>query len=204
MIDLGDDGDVDGLVGELLGSDGEMEIALRAAGRYAPRLVQEQSTADGDHVIQPSFDAESTYLVTGGLGALGLVVANWLVERHGVRHLVLTARRPPGEAAAAVLKQLQDKGAQVIVKAADIARPDDVSALFTGIASDMPRLKGVFHCAGLLDDGVLLQMEWDKYVRVTQPKVLGAGSCTRPRESWTSITSFSSRQCSASWGRWDR
>ncbi|MBP2435190.1 MULTISPECIES: type I polyketide synthase [Bradyrhizobium] len=173
MIDLGDDGDVDGLVGELLGSDGEMEIALRAAGRYAPRLVQEQLTADGDHVIQPSFDAESTYLVTGGLGALGLVVANWLVERRGVRHLVLTARRPPGEAAAAVLKQLQDKGAQVIVKAADIARPDDVSALFTGIASDMPRLKGVFHCAGLLDDGVLLQMEWDKYIRVTQPKVLG-------------------------------
>ncbi|PPQ15467.1 polyketide synthase [Bradyrhizobium sp. AC87j1] len=173
MIDLGDEGDVDGLINELLGSDGETEIALRESRRYAPRLVQEQSAADGDHGIRPSFDAESTYLVTGGLGALGLVVANWLVERHGVRHLVLTARRPPGEAAAAVLKQLRDKGAQVVVKATDISRADHVSALFAGIASDMPRLKGVFHCAGLLDDGVLLQMEWDKYVRVTQPKVVG-------------------------------
>lgn len=175
MIDLdpGADPGIGQLVDELLGNRDEPEIALRAGRRHAPRLVRETRAPAPGAAIVPSFDAQASYLITGGLGALGLIVADWLVQRHGVRHLVLTARRPPNAEAAAALAQLEAKGARVTVKAADIGAAADVRTLFDDMARELPPLKGVFHCAGLLDDSVLLQMDWDKYTRVTRPKVLG-------------------------------
>ncbi len=63
---------------------------------------------------------DAAYLVTGGLGALGLRVAGWLVAE-GARHVVLTGRRGPDEAAQRALAELEAQGATVTVVAADVA-----------------------------------------------------------------------------------
>ncbi|WP_185673651.1 type I polyketide synthase [Burkholderia stagnalis] len=170
-IDIGGEEDVAALAAELFASDAEEEVALRAGHRYALRLDRDEEPAP--ERIVPPFDPAATYLLTGGLGALGLKVADWLITAQGVRHLVLTARRAPGEQVAPVLERWRQQGANVVVKQADVARAADTHALIAQIGAELPPLKGVFHCAGNLDDGVLAQMDWDKFARTTGPKVLG-------------------------------
>ncbi|MGF6812614.1 acyl transferase domain-containing protein/surfactin synthase thioesterase subunit/acyl carrier protein [Paraburkholderia sp. Clong3] len=171
MVDVAGD-DVAALAAELLAGDGEDEVALRGGRRYALRLDRDDDAPVPERIVPP-FDPAATYLITGGLGALGLKVADWLVSAQGVRYLVLTARRAPGDAVAAVIERWRQQGANVVVKQADVAHAADTHALIEQIGAELPPLKGVFHCAGNLDDGVLVQMDWDKFARATDPKVLG-------------------------------
>jgi len=114
--------------------------------------------------------SDGAYLITGGLGGLGLLVARWLAER-GAKNLVLVGRRPPDAAAQAQLDALTQAGVNVTIAQADVtqaARMADVLA-----AIELP-LVGVIHSAGVLDDGVLRQQTWDRFETVLGPKVQGA------------------------------
>ena len=122
--------------------------------------------------FQP-FTPFSSYLITGGLGGLGLLTARWLVER-GAGHLVLVSRRSLTESSSVVQDQVQGlelAGAEVTVVRVDVA---DREALAGAIAAlDVP-LHGVIHAAGVLDDGVLQQLTWERMAKVLAPKVYGA------------------------------
>lgn len=115
----------------------------------------------------------ASYLVTGGLGALGLETARWLVE-NGARELVLTSRSEPSAAAKEVITEFEESGAKVLAVAADVSNPDDVERLFSKIDAEMSPLGGIVHAAGVLDDGVLTQQTWDRFETVMKPKVAGA------------------------------
>ncbi len=114
--------------------------------------------------------ADRSYLITGGLGALGIQVAEWLVNQ-GARHLVLTGRRSPSEKVQQQLHQLEQSGAMVQVVAADIADRADVQRIITGLETP---LGGVIHAAGVLEDGLLMGQDWASFERVMAPKVAGA------------------------------
>ena len=117
--------------------------------------------------------AEGSYLITGGLNGLGLLVAQWLVEQ-GARHLALVGRSVPTEAACATFAKLEQSGAQILVVQADVAEAEQMAAAMTTIAQSMPPLRGVIHSAGLLNDGVLTQQTAARFAEVMAPKVEGA------------------------------
>jgi acyl transferase domain-containing protein/NADPH:quinone reductase-like Zn-dependent oxidoreductase/NAD(P)-dependent dehydrogenase (short-subunit alcohol dehydrogenase family)/SAM-dependent methyltransferase/acyl carrier protein len=117
--------------------------------------------------------SQSTYLITGGLHGLGLMTAQWLVER-GARHLVLTGRREPDSDCAETLRTLESKGVQVRVARADASDGDLMTRLMADVRATMPPLRGVIHSAGVLDDGVLLQQNWGRFAAVFAPKVQGS------------------------------
>jgi acyl transferase domain-containing protein/acyl carrier protein len=112
---------------------------------------------------------DRSYLITGGLGALGIQVAEWLVNQ-GARHLVLTGRRSPSEKVQQQLQQLEQSGATVQIVAADIADRADVQRIITGLETP---LGGVIHAAGVLEDGLLMGLDWASFERVMAPKVAG-------------------------------
>ncbi|MGW4115984.1 SDR family NAD(P)-dependent oxidoreductase [Actinosynnema sp. NPDC004786] len=113
---------------------------------------------------------DATYLITGGLGALGLETARHLVDQ-GARHLVLAGRGGPGDRAESVVGELRERGADVLVRRADVSRAEDVAALL----ADLPApLAGVVHAAGVLDDGVLLRLDADRLRTVAEPKAVAA------------------------------
>ena len=116
---------------------------------------------------------DATYLVTGGLGGLGLAVARWLVER-GARSLVLAGRSEPSPAAREVVAGLEAEGARVVAFQGDVGSAADTERLLGMIAREMPPLRGIVHAAGVLDDGVLLQQSWPRFQTVMRPKVQGA------------------------------
>lgn len=109
---------------------------------------------------------DAPYLITGGLGGIGLALAERAVAR-GARHLVLVARRPAGDEQAAALAALRDSGARVDLHIADVA---DRAAL-GGILADLPPLAGIFHAAGTLDDAPLADQNAGRLGRVWAPKV---------------------------------
>ncbi len=122
----------------------------------------------------PSFRHDATYLVTGGLGGFGLVVAGWLIE-HGARHLVLAGRRGlHSEEAERKVAALRDAGARVEVIAADVSQPGAVADLLARLDGELPPLRGVFHQAMVLDDGLLLNLNEERLRRVLSPKMTGA------------------------------
>jgi acyl transferase domain-containing protein len=120
-----------------------------------------------------SFTADGTYLITGGLGALGLEVAQWMVER-GARALTLVGRKEPSERARTAVASLRQAGAHVAIVQADVSSTSQVAEVLAGIDRDLPPLRGIIHAAGVIDDGLLLQQDWARFTRVMAPKVAGA------------------------------
>ena len=176
LIDLHFEGDhapdIDLLATELLYPDGETQIAISASGhRNVPRLVR-QPLAELQSKI-PRIRGDATYLITGGLGMLGRSVAKWLISK-GAKHLVLTGRKARSEAAHDLFSTALTRGVTIEIVAADISRDEDVSRLMQAISSKLPPLKGVVHSAGVLDDGILAQLHWERFANLFEPKVYGS------------------------------
>ncbi|NEQ80605.1 MAG: SDR family NAD(P)-dependent oxidoreductase, partial [Moorea sp. SIO2I5] len=160
------------LTKELLNPDGEDQIAIRKEKRYVARLVR-RSHKSLEKKQQIALKTEVSYLVTGGLGALGLEVAQWMVKQ-GARHIVLNSRRNPSEIAHKTLQELQQTGAKISVVLGDVSKEEDVANILKQIQESQPPLRGVIHAAGVLDDGVLQNMTWERFDKVLAPKLQGA------------------------------
>ncbi|NEO43739.1 MAG: type I polyketide synthase, partial [Moorea sp. SIO4A3] len=161
--------EVEKLLQLLVNNSEEDYLALRGEQTYVARLVQ-QSPQSSEQPLSLSSDA--TYLITGGLGALGLHTAQWLVEK-GARNIVLTGRRAPSETVQEIIKQLEHAGAQVKVLLGDISLKQDVAQIIEEIQTSLPKLKGIIHAAGVIDDATLQQMSWGDFTKVMAPKVKG-------------------------------
>ena len=114
--------------------------------------------------------SNKSYLITGGLGGLGLKMAEWLVTQ-GATHLVLSSRRC-GAAAQSAIADLESKGTKIKVVKADVSQAEEVKNLLQ-TSQEFAPLKGIIHAAGVLDDGVVSQQTPARFVKVFAPKVLG-------------------------------
>ncbi|HEY0601738.1 MAG TPA: beta-ketoacyl reductase, partial [Herpetosiphonaceae bacterium] len=117
--------------------------------------------------------ADGSYLITGGLGGLGLTVARWLAEQ-GAGALVLLGRRAPGAETQAAITTLEQAGTRVFVAQADVTDAAALAAVLEQIRATLPPLRGIVHAAALIDDGLLRQQSWEQFERVMQPKAAGA------------------------------
>lgn len=117
--------------------------------------------------------ADATYLITGGLGGVGLELAKFVV-RHGARRLVLTGRRTPSSEAQRKIDELRAQGVDVRVVAADVALLSDVERVVAECNDTGFPLKGIIHGAGVLEDGMIEKQTWESFHRVLAPKVSGA------------------------------
>ncbi|MEP6917699.1 MAG: type I polyketide synthase, partial [Acidobacteriota bacterium] len=133
-------------------------------------LTLESPAASRD---RPPLTSEATYLITGGLGALGLHVAQWMVEA-GARHLVLSGRSLPDAQAGEAVARLEAAGAEVRLDRADVSSAADVRRLIDEISQGMPPLRGIVHAAGALDDGTLRHQTWPRFDRMLGAKARGA------------------------------
>jgi acyl transferase domain-containing protein/acyl carrier protein len=158
--------DWDQLTAEML-SPGESQVAYRNDTRHVARLAREGGESAS---ASPPIRGTGCYLITGGLGALGLRVARYLVEQ-GARRLVLAGRS--GRADDPAVEELRAAGAAVQVVRADVAQGEDVARLLATCRDHGP-LRGVVHAAGVLDDGILEKQTAERFARVMAPKVRGA------------------------------
>jgi microcystin synthetase protein McyG len=188
MIDLeagtGSETETLRLIEEISHPDGEDQIALRGGARYVARLERSappETQGDGYNLTP-----EGTYLITGGLGALGLQVADWLV-RSGARHLVLigrsglpepsTEQNAPNEsnlaAKRAAIQALERAGATVRVVRADVGDHEQMREVFGQIRNEGPPLRGIIHAAAEITGRTLQEMNLETLQAGLRAKVAG-------------------------------
>ncbi|WP_424190547.1 SDR family NAD(P)-dependent oxidoreductase [Actinokineospora sp. G85] len=155
---------VEAVLGSALAT-GEPQVAARGTGLSVPRLAR---AAAED---RPSgFGPDGTVLLSGA-GALGGLVARRLVERHGVRRLLLASRRgSTADGVAELVAELTGRGAEVTVAACDVSDREQVAALLAAVPAEHP-LTGVVHTAGVIDAGVIGTLDERRLARVFAPKV---------------------------------
>ncbi|BBA44077.1 MULTISPECIES: bifunctional LLM class flavin-dependent oxidoreductase/SDR family oxidoreductase [Burkholderia] len=141
-------------------------IAFRRDQRYVARIARDNREYVSHRPIR--FHGDATYLVTGGLGGLGLRLASWLAD-NGAGKIVVLGRSEPSPAAEKILRTLDARFVR-----ADLSRREDVADAISEIARSMPPLKGVFHLAGALDDALLTRQDDDFFHRAGSGKADGA------------------------------
>jgi acyl transferase domain-containing protein/acyl carrier protein len=162
--------------------DDEDQMAIRAGRRFVPRLVALEAPRAGE--IACAEDA--AYLITGGLGSLGLRVARLLIDR-GARHLVLMGRRGlpdrstwdalpdqhPQKATVAAVMELERRGAAVQTVSADVADAAQVAAVFDAVRRSPWPLRGVVHAAGVSITRALMELDEASVLETLAPKIAG-------------------------------
>lgn len=149
----------------------EDQLAVRDREVYTPRLARRSAPPSGTPL---HLRGDATYLVTGGLGAIGLEIAGYLAA-NGARHLVLTSRRDPSDATQQRINALGEQhGCQIRVVAADVADAHDVARLLASVQAELPPLAGIVHAAGEIGTTPLSALQDAEVDRVFAGKVWGA------------------------------
>ncbi|MFF0039147.1 SDR family NAD(P)-dependent oxidoreductase [Streptomyces mirabilis] len=168
LIDLPPTDGVDALWTQLRHADDERLVALRESGRLVPRLARTRPDDGGNGEVTP----DGVYLITGGLGGLGRVVAERLVRR-GARRLALMSRGEPDAPTASWIRGLEEHGTTVYLARADVADREELTAALDAVRREAGPIAGVVHAAGVLDDATVANLTDERVLRVLAPKVLG-------------------------------
>lgn len=173
------------LMRSLFDSGSKRELALRNADCLCPRLrLIEDDAAVDDHEFYPRPD--HAYLVTGGMGGIGLTLATWLAAK-GARDIVLLGRTDPKtddahrrERFTHTISMLEHLGARVYCRKADVANPTELQATLDNVFADgCPPLAGIFHLAGIVKDGLFDQIGREAIKEITRPKISGTEALNR-------------------------
>lgn len=178
------DDEAKSILAEITGNDQEQQIAYRNGMRHVARLVRgnQQKTRIKELTIR----SDASYLITGGLGGLGLEAAHWLAAQ-GAKHVILTSRSglPPRDSWSQIspstpdgrrveaIKKLEARGASITIVRADVSNIDDMTGLFGAFAEGHHPLRGIFHIAGVEDDTPVKDMSLERLNEVLRPKMDG-------------------------------
>jgi myxalamid-type polyketide synthase MxaB len=143
----------------------------RNIGKVVVSLAENESPVDRS--AKPLVADEGAYLITGGLGALGLQIADWLAAQ-GARNLVLLSRRDPSQEASERIDAMRRSGVNVSVLRADVTQYDSLASALSRLPPGFSPLVGVVHAAGVVDDGLLFDMDLTRLDNAMAPKVQGA------------------------------
>ncbi|MCP4121638.1 MAG: type I polyketide synthase [Bacteroidetes bacterium] len=145
------------------------EFRIRKSVIHQPRLIR----AENNPAKSIELNSQSCYLITGGSSGLGLAFGAWLA-RKGTGKLALVSRSGEKPETAATLKAIRDAGTEVKVFRADVSVEEDVKKLIAEVESALGKITGVIHAAGLVDDGTLLNLSREQFLKVAKPKVTGS------------------------------
>ncbi|GAA3435556.1 hypothetical protein GCM10018954_051630 [Kutzneria kofuensis] len=197
LLDIAPVGEED-LVDELGAEPDEVVVALRAGRRWVPRELPWQPRPDGT-----SLRRGGVYLITGGLGGLGVAVAKGLAGTGLRPRLVLAGRSglPSDEdGTAAAIAEMEALGAQVRVHACDIADARALARMLDITTAHFGPVNGVLHLAGVPGGGMLAVRDRADVQRVCRPKVQGVLALAEAfagRAPLDFLVSFSSRSALA-------
>ena len=193
LVDLhASDDAVATLTAELESPGNDDLIAWRRERRYVERLAR---ATLGARERDPVVRSDGSYIVTGGLGGVGMVVARWLVDS-GAARVVLNGRSDPSDSQRTDLAELETR-AEVVLIRGDIASPGIAERLVAAAEETGRQLRGVVHSAAVVDDQIVATLSRDSLDRVWAPKAVGAwqlhkASADRELDWWVGFSSVAS------------
>lgn len=147
--------------------------------RYVKELEEMQfGTGEAEQGMVTSPEAflwkeHGVYLITGGMGGLGLLFAKEMARRVKGVTLILTGRRPLDEKIQKELDGLEALHANAIYQNVDITDADATGKLMEWITKEFHALQGIYHCAGITRDNFIIRKSEEEFMEVLKPKVTG-------------------------------
>jgi len=148
--------------------DGDVR-SVRKFRAFDNQSLPQQSSSDSEAKLRQG----GTYLITGGMGALGLIFARHLCT-HYQANLYLTGRTTPTGERRLALDELSALGGKVSFLACDVSKQEDVRRAISSIHAEGHQLNGVIHSAGVIEDNFILRKDIDSFSRVVAPKTMGS------------------------------
>ncbi|PEO82731.1 hypothetical protein CN558_22205 [Bacillus wiedmannii] len=118
------------------------------------------------------FNDDGVYLITGGAGGLGLIIAKYLAQKTKAK-IVLCGRSELDLEKKANIEKIQELGSDISYNKCDISKYDEVRNLITEVKSKFNKINGVIHCAGIIRDSLIYNKKISEVKDVLAPKVLG-------------------------------
>ncbi len=159
------------LVAETLGATAGSEVRHTGGRRLVRRWQRFRPEAGRDSVLRQG----GVYLVTGGAGGLGALVAEWLARTCQAR-VVLAGRSAEDARVRRVLDRVRAAGGEARYVTADMSTRDGAAAAVAAADDAFGALHGIMHCAGVLRDDYLVRQTPEKLRAVVAGKVLGAAN----------------------------
>ncbi|QUR66890.1 sulfolipid-1 biosynthesis phthioceranic/hydroxyphthioceranic acid synthase [Mycobacterium spongiae] len=153
-------------------------IRVMSAAEHTGKLVLDIPRTGRSSVVMPPaqvpvFRADGAYIVTGGLGGLGLFLASKMAAA-GCGRIVLTARSQPNPKARQAIDRLRATGADIVVECGNIAEADTADRLVSAATATGLPVRGVLHAAAVVEDATLSNITDELIDRDWAPKVFGA------------------------------
>ncbi|CAM2065160.1 SDR family NAD(P)-dependent oxidoreductase [Sulfidibacter corallicola] len=140
-------------------------------GHRSRRVTTEIATpplSEFPSVLEPG----ETYLITGGLGSLGSVLAEYLATRYRA-NLLLVGRRKADTAVESFLQRLRAQGSLIMYRSADVSDPEEMYEALSDAKTELGPIQGVFHCAGRGKEEPFLEESLEAFERIIWPKING-------------------------------
>lgn len=135
-------------------------------------LRWQEAPAFNDHT-PPVFKDKGVYLITGGLGALGMLFTKEILQCTKDATIILTGRAAMTAAIQAVINGLPARKKQVVYQQLDLTAIDQVKSLMHHIKDKYKHLHGIIHSAGMVSDNFILKKTTEEFNAVLAPKVTG-------------------------------
>ncbi|VAW80208.1 Polyketide synthase modules and related proteins [hydrothermal vent metagenome] len=142
--------------------------ALRDNKLLSQRLIRNSIVQTGP---QQTINKDSVYVISGGLGQLGLTITEWLVAK-GAKFIALISRSEESEEVKIRLKQSRQE-AEITTYMADLSQQNECDQVFNSIKHSNKSLAGVFHAAGSLHDSLIINQCWENFVKPLEVKITG-------------------------------
>ncbi|MDP8241218.1 MAG: SDR family NAD(P)-dependent oxidoreductase [Candidatus Hatepunaea meridiana] len=173
-----DDSEVQQLCKDLADPGVHDQIAIRGSQRSVAKFANiepedKKSLKSPAMLEQDLFQEDASYMITGGTGGLGLTLVDWMVEK-GAGKIILTDIKNEDDIDLDLKELAKGEKTEIIYIRCNVSDEGEVKDLFEQIKSVNPPLKGVFHLAGVVDDGVIQEQTMEKFRRVLAPKANGA------------------------------
>jgi len=138
--------------------------------KFPECTLPDSGKIDHKHML---FNSESSYLITGGLGGIGVQVAKWMLSV-GAKTIILLGRSLPSENVQNLIDNWNRHGKRVVVMQADVGEYGDCQEALNCIKMlHLPLLRGIMHAAGVISDAVVSKQTADTLDAVLRPKVYG-------------------------------
>nr|WP_275957425.1 sulfolipid-1 biosynthesis phthioceranic/hydroxyphthioceranic acid synthase [[Mycobacterium] fortunisiensis] len=153
-------------------------IRMMSGAQHTGKLVLDVPHTGSSRLVVPPaqvrvFRPDGAYIVTGGLGGLGLFLAERMAA-NGCGRIVLSSRSEPTAAALTAIERIRAAGVDVVVERGDIAAPATAERLVAAATAGGLSVRGVLHAAGVIEDAALTNITDDLIERDWAPKVHGA------------------------------
>jgi acyl transferase domain-containing protein/enoyl-CoA hydratase/carnithine racemase/SAM-dependent methyltransferase len=150
-----------------------LDTVIRFADGVRQVLRWEEIALDRENVPS-AFNAHGVYLITGGLGGLGILFAKEILARSPKARVVLTGRAELTSEKRASLEALFTSGNRPSYHQLDLSDREQVRQLIEAIIGEHGKLSGILHCAGMIADHFIVKKTAGEFRQVLAPKVTGA------------------------------